>query len=207
MAGSDKSEKSFNPKAMGGDVTSAAQAMKLAMGGSLASKALDIGGLAGVSGRDLRKSMSEASRSQADALIVGGRDPNAQALEARMAGGVAGLPADNAVERSLGLTAVGGSVDTALEPVAPAARLGRLSTQPTSESPSGPMPVNSPAALGKLLRQAREAMGLTQAAFADAAGVGRRFLSELENGKPTLELGKVMAVCSAAGVDLLAARR
>ena len=68
-------------------------------------------------------------------------------------------------------------------------------------------PIKSPEALGRMVRQAREGMGLTQAAFADAAGVGRRFVSELENGKATLELGKVMAVCAAAGLDLMAAPR
>ncbi|PVM90339.1 hypothetical protein DDF67_10270 [Caulobacter endophyticus] len=50
-------------------------------------------------------------------------------------------------------------------------------------------------------------MNLTQTEFADMAGVGRRFVSELENGKATLELGKVMAACAAAGIDLLAAQR
>jgi y4mF family transcriptional regulator len=70
-----------------------------------------------------------------------------------------------------------------------------------------PNPVTSPEALGQRVRQAREALGMTQAAFADAAGVGRRFVSELENGKATLELGKVMAVCAAAGLDLLVRSR
>jgi HTH-type transcriptional regulator/antitoxin HipB len=44
-------------------------------------------------------------------------------------------------------------------------------------------------------------------AFADLVGVGRRFISELENGKATLELGKVLQVASATGIDLLARRR
>jgi y4mF family transcriptional regulator len=58
--------------------------------------------------------------------------------------------------------------------------------------------------LGELIRQARLHQSLSQQAFADMAGVGRRFLSELENGKPTLELNKALAVCNAAGIDLLA---
>jgi len=70
-----------------------------------------------------------------------------------------------------------------------------------------PRIIKTPEALGLLVRQARETMKLSQTAFADVAGVGRRFVSELENGKPTLELGKVMAVCSAAGLDLMAAFR
>lgn len=65
-------------------------------------------------------------------------------------------------------------------------------------------PVLAAADLGVLVRQAREALGQSQAVFASGAGVGRRFLSELESGKPTLEIGKVLAVCQAAGVLVLA---
>ncbi|MGL4239693.1 MAG: helix-turn-helix transcriptional regulator [Beijerinckiaceae bacterium] len=57
------------------------------------------------------------------------------------------------------------------------------------------------------VRKAREASGKSQADFAALAGVGRRFLSELENGKPTLEIGKVLQVLSAAGIDLYARKR
>ena len=39
--------------------------------------------------------------------------------------------------------------------------------------------------LGQLVKKAREKKGLTQQEFADLTGVGRRFVSELENGKPT----------------------
>ncbi|CAN7711374.1 MULTISPECIES: helix-turn-helix transcriptional regulator [unclassified Aminobacter] len=65
----------------------------------------------------------------------------------------------------------------------------------------------SPSDLGLLVRRARETRHLSQQSFADLAGVGRRFLSELENGKPTLELGKVLKVVRAAGISLLARQR
>ncbi len=65
----------------------------------------------------------------------------------------------------------------------------------------------TPADFGVVLREARKAMGMTQQQFADAAGVGRRFVSECESGKPRLEFGKVIQVASAAGIDLLAQRR
>ena len=48
---------------------------------------------------------------------------------------------------------------------------------------------------------------MSQANFADLAGVGRRFLSELEAGKPTLEIGKVLLVLTAAGIELVARDR
>jgi HTH-type transcriptional regulator/antitoxin HipB len=76
------------------------------------------------------------------------------------------------------------------------------------QDPSANLPViSSPADLGQLVRQMREGRRLSQQDFADLAGVGRRFLSELENGKTTLELGKVLKVLQAAGVDLFARKR
>jgi len=70
-----------------------------------------------------------------------------------------------------------------------------------------PSIIASPADLGRLVRKVRESRRLSQQEFADLAGVGRRFLSELENGKPTLELGKVLKVANAAGIALLARER
>ena len=64
--------------------------------------------------------------------------------------------------------------------------------------------INAPQQLGLLVRIRRRRDGLTQAALADLSGVGTRFLSELENGKPTLEFGKVLQVLDCLGVDLCA---
>ena len=80
-----------------------------------------------------------------------------------------------------------------------ARRLSRIT--PSAE------PVLSSADLGRMVHDARRTMGLSEQIFADLAGVGRRFLREVESGKQTLEFGKVLAVCSAAGIDLIARRR
>lgn len=66
----------------------------------------------------------------------------------------------------------------------------------------GGVEITSPEDLGLLIRRAREKRNLSQQRFADLAGVGRRFVSELENGKATLELGKVLKVMRAAGVSI-----
>ena len=58
------------------------------------------------------------------------------------------------------------------------------------------------AELGVAIRNVRKSKRLTQQSFADLAGVGRRFISELEQGKQTLEVGKVFKVASAAGIQL-----
>jgi len=61
--------------------------------------------------------------------------------------------------------------------------------------------------LGARTRKRRQDLGLTQQDVADAAGTGRRFVSELEAGKPTLEIGKILDVCQALGLDLTFAAR
>lgn len=53
--------------------------------------------------------------------------------------------------------------------------------------------------LGTTIRKARLDQGLRQAQLAGAAGVGLRFLVELERGKPTAHLGKVLTVLDALG--------
>jgi DNA-binding XRE family transcriptional regulator len=53
---------------------------------------------------------------------------------------------------------------------------------------TGVTPVRTVQDLGPALRQARKALHLTQSELALAAGVGVRFLVELEAGKPTVRL-------------------
>lgn len=67
--------------------------------------------------------------------------------------------------------------------------------------------IQTTADIAPLIRKARKAMKMNQQEFADAAGVGRRFLSELENGKPSLEFDKVLACALAAGIDIMAKPR
>jgi HTH-type transcriptional regulator / antitoxin HipB len=57
-------------------------------------------------------------------------------------------------------------------------------------------------ALGRLVRQQRKLMGLSQEALAEHAQVGLAFLYELEHGKPTVRFDKVLAVLEVLGVTL-----
>jgi HTH-type transcriptional regulator / antitoxin HipB len=59
---------------------------------------------------------------------------------------------------------------------------------------------STPSELGAALRQARKARGLRLEDLALAAGVGVRFVSELERGKPTVRLAETLRVASALGV-------
>ena len=62
--------------------------------------------------------------------------------------------------------------------------------------------ISSTKEVGKLVRAHRKAQAATQAEFASLCGVGVRFISELENGKPTMELGKVLHVLQSLGLEL-----
>jgi len=57
----------------------------------------------------------------------------------------------------------------------------------------------SPNQIGQLVRRVRRSQGLRQDQLAAAAGVGVRFLVEVEHGKPTAQIGKVLAVLHALG--------
>ncbi len=70
-------------------------------------------------------------------------------------------------------------------------------------SPSvSPLIVRDAAALGKAIRARRKRDGLTLAETAGLTNVGIRFLSELENGKPTVRLDKLLRVLGALGLQL-----
>ena len=62
--------------------------------------------------------------------------------------------------------------------------------------------IRSPQQLGDALRAARKQFGLTQPQLALAAGVGVRFIVELEAGKPTLRLENVLRVIDALGGEI-----
>jgi len=58
--------------------------------------------------------------------------------------------------------------------------------------------------IGKLVRKSRKDQGLTQAEAAGYLNVGTRFLSDLENGKPTAQLEKALHVLKGLGFKIFA---
>ncbi|MBO0841567.1 MAG: helix-turn-helix transcriptional regulator [Nocardioides sp.] len=60
----------------------------------------------------------------------------------------------------------------------------------------------TPQAFGKAIRRGRLRAGLTQADLARRAGVGRRFVVDVEAGHPRAELGKVLALLEIVDVYL-----
>jgi y4mF family transcriptional regulator len=59
--------------------------------------------------------------------------------------------------------------------------------------------IHTPQQLGDALRAARKRLRLTQSQLALAAGVGLRFIVELEAGKPTVRLENVLRVIDVLG--------
>lgn len=62
-------------------------------------------------------------------------------------------------------------------------------------------PLHTPTQLGAALRAQRKAQGLTLEQLSGLSGLGMRFLSELERGKATAELGKTLEVARLLGLD------
>lgn len=56
--------------------------------------------------------------------------------------------------------------------------------------------------LGLIVRHERKAQKLKQAELAAVSGVGIRFIVDLEAGKPTLQLEKVLRVITTLGCDI-----
>jgi HTH-type transcriptional regulator/antitoxin HipB len=65
-------------------------------------------------------------------------------------------------------------------------------------------PIETPEHLGHIIRKTRKVLGLTQPQLALAAGVGVRFIVELEAGKPTVRLENVLRVLQVLGITISA---
>jgi y4mF family transcriptional regulator len=60
----------------------------------------------------------------------------------------------------------------------------------------------TPKQIGELVRSIRKQMGATQKNLAMTSGTGLRFIIELEQGKPTSQIGKVLTVLNTLGVTV-----
>lgn len=67
--------------------------------------------------------------------------------------------------------------------------------------------IDSVKSLGYLVRQERISQGYTQTEMAELCGVGLTYVSNLENGKETAEIGKALHILRMLGLDLHADRR
>ena len=64
------------------------------------------------------------------------------------------------------------------------------------------MNINNPVDIGALVRNRRKQLKVNQTELAMTCGTGLRFIVDLEKGKPTCQIGKVLAVLKVLGLTL-----
>ena len=69
------------------------------------------------------------------------------------------------------------------------------------------MKITDAASLGNAIRLRRKELKFTQGYISEMTGLSVSFLSDLENGKPTAEIGKTIEVINLLGLDILVEAR
>ncbi|MCR5354263.1 MAG: helix-turn-helix domain-containing protein [Lachnospiraceae bacterium] len=65
------------------------------------------------------------------------------------------------------------------------------------------MKIFDAADFGKAVKERRKELGYTQKYLSDFTGYSTSFISELENGKPTIELERALRLANLLGIDVL----
>lgn len=76
------------------------------------------------------------------------------------------------------------------------------STKPNQDT-GGEHIVRSTTSLGDIARLRRKALQLKQTDLAGLGGTGNRFIVDLENGKPTMQVQKVLDVLHLLGLEVV----
>jgi HTH-type transcriptional regulator/antitoxin HipB len=63
--------------------------------------------------------------------------------------------------------------------------------------------IRSTTELGEAARAQRKALGLKQTDIAGVGGTGNRFIVDLENGKPTIQLQKTLDILDLLGLEVV----
>ena len=61
----------------------------------------------------------------------------------------------------------------------------------------------TPQDLGKIVRDTRKKLGVTQKDLALTSGTGLRFVIDLEKGKETCQIGKALTIMQTLGIKLV----
>lgn len=80
----------------------------------------------------------------------------------------------------------------------------QMTTSPTSSDrgPPAPFRVYTAASLGAALRHYRQQAGLSQAELAERAGINRTYLSDLEQGRETEQVRRILRLFKQLGVRM-----
>lgn len=77
-----------------------------------------------------------------------------------------------------------------------------METADQDSPPHGPYRVYTPESLGSAIRYYRTEAGLSQAQLAEIAGLNRTYLSNLESGKETEQVRRILRVLRQLGVRM-----
>ena len=64
------------------------------------------------------------------------------------------------------------------------------------------MKINNPADFGRVIKERRNKLGYTQSYISDFTGLSVSFISDLENGKATTEIGKAFELANLLGMNI-----
>lgn len=67
--------------------------------------------------------------------------------------------------------------------------------------------ITSAEEFGRAIRERRKALHYTQSYLSEYTGISASFISDLENGKPTAELGKAIYLANLLGMDCILSAR
>ncbi len=79
----------------------------------------------------------------------------------------------------------------------------RASDLPIGNLETGAVAIRSSTELGAAIRQRREQLQLKQTDLAGLGGTGNRFVVDLERGKPTVQLQKVLDLMDLLGLEIV----
>ena len=74
---------------------------------------------------------------------------------------------------------------------------------PIGHSAGAETPIHSSAELGVVIREQRKRLALKQLDLAGLGNTGNRFIVDLENGKPTVQLQKVLDLMELLGLEVV----
>lgn len=85
--------------------------------------------------------------------------------------------------------------------------MAKSATANTSAKPVTSAHIHTSQELGEFIKQYRTSQNMLQADIVGLANTGNRFIVDLEKGKPTLQLQKVLDVLDLIGLEVIIRRK
>jgi y4mF family transcriptional regulator len=85
--------------------------------------------------------------------------------------------------------------------------MAKSTTAITQANPAASAHIRTSQELGEFIKQYRTSQNMLQADIVGLANTGNRFIVDLEKGKPTLQLQKVLDVLDLIGLEVIVRRK